>query len=80
MSTKISMLVRWLDIYNPTPRLFKQEILGEDYHLPLTEIKTFSRLSAYFNMFFQSRVYAAHPRVISHSIDGEHVCRCPGID
>ena len=80
MSTKISMLVRWLDIYNPTPRMLKQEILGEDYHVALTEIKTFSRLSAYFNMFFQSRVYAAHPRVIGHSIDGEHVCRCPGID
>ena len=70
MSTKISMLVRWLDIYNPTPVCLKQEILGEDYHLPLTEIKTFSRLSAYFNMFFQSRVDSPHPGVICDAVDG----------
>ncbi len=47
-------------------------------HLP-SEIKTFSRLSAELLMFFPSRVEASYPRVVSHSVDCQHVGSGPGI-
>ena len=53
---------------------------GRSLPLPFLEIKTFSRLSGNFNMFFQSRVDAAHPRVVRHPVDGQHVGRGPGIN
>ena len=31
-------------------------------------------------MFFRSRIYTAHPCVISHSVDREHVRRSAGVD
>src|ERR1044071_3673201 len=45
-----------------------------------TEIKPFSLLSGFLNMFFRSRIDASHARVIGHTVYRQHVRRGPRID
>src|SRR5438105_14639333 len=58
----------------------EQRNTGRSLPFPKLEIKTFSRLKASFYLFFPSRVYPSHPRIVSHSVDCQHVGRRPGID
>ena len=44
------------------------------------EIKTFSRLRGKTYVFFPSCINAAHPRIIRHAVNRQHVSRRPGIN
>ena len=42
--------------------------------------RLFHDLGAMGNVFFPSRIYASHTRIIGHAIDGKHIRGGPGID
>ena len=54
---------------------FRQTIL----HIA-AEIKTFSQLSGKPSVFFPSRIDAAHPRIIGHAVNRQHVSSRPCIN
>src|SRR5207302_10008566 len=58
----------------------EQRNTGRSLPFPKLEIKTFSRLKASFYLFFPSRVYPSHPRIVGDAVDCQHVCRGARID
>ena len=58
----------------------EQRNTGRSLPFPKLEIKTFSRLKASFYLFFPSRVYPSHPRVVGNAVDCQHVGRRSRID
>src|SRR5437762_3576163 len=58
----------------------EQRNTGRSLPYPKLEIKTFSRLKASFYLFFPSRVYPSHPRIVGNAVDCQHVGRRSRID
>src|SRR5438067_12420937 len=53
----------------------EQRNTGRSLPFPKLEIKTFSRLKQSFYLFFPSRVYPSHSRVLGNAVDCQHVAR-----